>query len=635
MGSSDPEMHELNTAYLDKAYRLAYFINPNEEFALLIAKRALAKLEVTSNAQFKRYYYQPTGRSGKSSSKTHRSRVAWEEPHLLQRLLYAESDAIEKEQENSGDASLLQEDMAVRFIKYLVKVTLRRNSFYVTLGVSRLLHNFSTTETMDLFAILIQDPERVRDDFYYRSRKKKLMEECRERFGKLLNIVRGYRGEQRFEEIENTPSLTELVKTCLRQFTPWDTSCVLTREPDPHTWRIPGFSFDGEDPDEEHDIEINRIHSVIHPDCFHHLTNSLKLGPPEERLSVPLFNLTKDNAPEPPAPNHRLKPPELDEAHHRSVKRFLHEQGNRRKDVKADILLVKADGSEIARFDPRISASLHCQIDEGAEMIEVYSSGGVLLAVHLLTSPAPDQEEAVQESAVLLEAGQEISFKILCRVEKNSEHFEAEIGYRETRWSRAASLFGSRLAAQIRGALDLGAAPGRRLVPILATGLVVFLAAFLLLRQPVDSTSPTPPGPEIIVEQPGPGLDRDGAVDKTRGPAAIQTGLSLAAIQHIYIDPLGEDPFSDKLRLAIIERIKTSARFSVSPARDSADAVLKDVSEFEDRQSETTISLSLVNVEGQELWKAAIDVADRTGANPETLAVALVQRLLNAAQNGK
>ena len=41
----------------------------------------------------------------------------------------------------------------------MVRITARRNSFYVTLGLSRLLYNYSTAETMELYNLIIQDPD--------------------------------------------------------------------------------------------------------------------------------------------------------------------------------------------------------------------------------------------------------------------------------------------------------------------------------------------------------------------------------------------------------------------------------------------------------------------------------------------
>jgi hypothetical protein len=75
--------------WLNKAFQLAFFIHGNRETAKRIAAGAMNKLEVASNAQFKRYYYTPTGRA--ETSRATRSRVSLNDLQLLQRLVFVES----------------------------------------------------------------------------------------------------------------------------------------------------------------------------------------------------------------------------------------------------------------------------------------------------------------------------------------------------------------------------------------------------------------------------------------------------------------------------------------------------------------------------------------------------------------
>ena len=134
---------------LNKAFALAYFIHGDRRIALRITTEAMAKLEVATTAQYKRLYYRPTGRSSHQQGDAKRSKVSFSDLHLLQRLVYIESEQHEKQKEQAGDSvSINEEDMIIHFIKHLVKITLRRNSFYVALGLSRLLHNYSTPEAM-------------------------------------------------------------------------------------------------------------------------------------------------------------------------------------------------------------------------------------------------------------------------------------------------------------------------------------------------------------------------------------------------------------------------------------------------------------------------------------------------------
>ena len=151
------ERNALMEESIARAFQLAYFIHGDRETALNIAAEALAKLEVAAAAQDKRLYYTPTGRAARAER--FRTKVSVGEFHLLQRLVYLESEPYERQSEQSPNGeSPDEEDMLIYFIKHLVRITVRRNSFYVTLGLSRLLHNYSTAEAMEMYNVLVQDP---------------------------------------------------------------------------------------------------------------------------------------------------------------------------------------------------------------------------------------------------------------------------------------------------------------------------------------------------------------------------------------------------------------------------------------------------------------------------------------------
>src|SRR5437868_12374912 len=122
--------------WLNKAFQLAYFLHGERDTAKTIALNAMAKLETASNAQFKRYYYTPTGRA--ENARASRSRVSLNDLQLLQRLVFVESENFEREKEKS--AKVDQTSLLKFFVKHLVRISLKRNSFYVTLAVSRILH---------------------------------------------------------------------------------------------------------------------------------------------------------------------------------------------------------------------------------------------------------------------------------------------------------------------------------------------------------------------------------------------------------------------------------------------------------------------------------------------------------------
>src|SRR4051794_33205607 len=94
-----------------RAYELAYFIVGDKQDAIKIATAALTKQEVASTAQDKRLYYTPRGRTSHSASKIEgfRTKISVGEIHMLQRLIYVESDPYERQEEQPYNTTELDE----------------------------------------------------------------------------------------------------------------------------------------------------------------------------------------------------------------------------------------------------------------------------------------------------------------------------------------------------------------------------------------------------------------------------------------------------------------------------------------------------------------------------------------------
>ena len=148
---------------LNKAYRLAYFLHQDKSMAIRIVAAATLKLNVAMAVQSKRLYYVPVGRFSRGESRRTdgiRNKALFSDLHLLQRLVYVESEPYERQKERAAQVTppgvhaagdpASEEDLLVYFMKHLVRITTKRNAFYVTLGVSRLLHSYSTVETMEI-----------------------------------------------------------------------------------------------------------------------------------------------------------------------------------------------------------------------------------------------------------------------------------------------------------------------------------------------------------------------------------------------------------------------------------------------------------------------------------------------------
>jgi hypothetical protein len=627
---------------LNKAFHLACFILGERGAAVRVVTGALAKLEVAAAAQGKRLYYRPTGRpwSRRSESNRFRNNISFDVPHLLQRLIYIESEPYEIAQEQAkGPAAVSEEDLVIHFIKHLTKKTIKRNSFYVTLGLSRLLYSYTTAETMDIYNAVIQDPERVKDDYYYRSRKGVLMQELKERFGDLIDICRGPRGEERFQADDNQGRFVELVRECLTFFTPWHTPCLVPAGIDPITDGIPSLSYQGRN--EEDKIEVNRIHAVLHPDCFQRLTADLRFDAPDTRLEIPRFFYANDmngNG----SMSDRRNPPKLNEQELVSIKGELDNNAARRKTAHAGVLRIMVDGVEQARIDLKDCRSTRFSLDKDAELIEVRSCDNVgeelLLASHLLTPTEIESGIQPVDASIILEGGQKIAIHTS---ELSDTGTIVEITYRETDPFRAAPLLFRQLAQSLSGGASRSPWKDRRvfvaaLVFVFVISLAVVIryirressrtaepnqiAATQQKSQPQDESHATkaatdnvtastavetnlpkssnPPqqvaqarqqrqniGPSPKIESTARNSEErkpdiapvPGTVTETetRSVAARAAGVPLSTVKRVYVEVVGDEALSQSVRQMLAERLRTGNRIILAHNRDEADALLK------------------------------------------------------------
>lgn len=546
---------------LNKAYRLAYFLHQDKGTAKEITTAAVLKLDVAMAVQSKRLYYIPMGRFLRGESRRVdgvRSKTIFSDLHLLQRLIYSESEPYERRKElaafdgaqaaRPGGRPLGDEDFLVYFVKHLVRITLKRNAFYATLGVSRLLHNYSTVEAMDIYNAVIGEPERVKDDYYYRSRKGVLMQEMKQRFGHLLRVCRRQRGEERFETQQCSTEHRSLVGECLRLFTPWNTRCPVPPEFDPLKTVI-AHRTDGGRADESQ-AEVGRIHSVLHPDCFERLVAGLGHDPPGRRLEVPRFFYQQADDPPPPrqrsSPNMNLSPEELADIHD-----ALSEQAGRRQTSPAALMRIFVDGVERATLNPARASGVSFSTEEGAEIIEVKTAdprGDLLLATHLLAAHEGAHDARPHTSSIKLEGGQELSVRIRQREDAATGAAEwlVDFRYRETNVRRAARLFLLRLGlpadvTQSRAALGLNLSPGRALACGAALVCVLAYLGYLGLRtnapqapaQTRSEPAPAPPARSIPTqEREVAGGSASGTADENRALPTLSAegrGASAAA----------------------------------------------------------------------------------------------------------
>lgn len=418
---------------LNSAFQLAYFICPDKDIASSITAAALSQINSSLAVQYKRRSYSPTGflRSDGCSKLKLRTKVLMTRLQLFQSLIYTQSQPFEiKHEQACSTASLDEDDLIIRFIKHLVAITASRNSFYVTVGISRLLHSYTTAEAMSIYNVVIQDPDRIKDDAYYRFCKSELMRELIKRFGNYINKIRCARGEERFESDNKDRQPVELVRRCLKLFTPWDTSCVAMEDFDPNKNELSALVFKGENPDQEHPIEMRRMHSIIHPGCYSRITGALRYDLPDERLSMPRFNLAEGRSNGMRKRADRFNPPELSEERKKSILEEVAEQEARRKRVRPRELKIMVDWEEVAILELSGESSVKFEVDKWAGMIKVCAEdekGELVIGIYRLEWYEEVEEGLIEECEMELEGGERLKFVLRMRRGRFGEYDGAEV----------------------------------------------------------------------------------------------------------------------------------------------------------------------------------------------------------------
>jgi hypothetical protein len=625
---------------LNRAFHLAHYVYSDREVAVQIAAAALADVEASVAAQDKRLYYTPSGRGARNGKS--RTKISLSESHLLQRLVYAESEPYEVQQERAAGApSLSEQMMIIRFIKHLVKITLKRNSFYVTLGVNRLLFNYTTAETAGIYGVVAQDPDRTPDDDYCRKCKKRLMAELKERFGKLLEVCRRQRGEERFVTRQDSSGYIQLVRDALKRFTPWDTSCPVPADFDARASEIARLAYYGEDPDGEHRVEIDRVHAVLHPDCHDRLLAGLRLVPADSRLAVPEFALTRSD--DSPAPGAGDPPSNLSEDELKAIRDELDKQSERRKKAHTGWLRILVDGQQRATLRPGRPGPVRFEVEESDELIKVVTDderGSVLMATCLISQDIFRAGSDPSRLAIVLEGSQEISFVLSPsrNDEEDVQRASVEVAWKERSWfwriwawlmwlrpdavpAPSRSRFGMK-------SLATGAAAAAILIAVTAS-LVYFqftgreTGEDLAKREEggaltvAPATAPSPSG--SLAANPGsdpaqrsePKLpSREEGADQMfqepnlrAGRVRSESGIkTLLEVKRIAVIVESDDIYQQPMQEALTHSLQAQDRINVAANPKEANAALK-VTVEKKADSESLIYVArLVNVTGDRLW---------------------------------
>lgn len=449
--------------HLSRAFDLAYFIISDKGIALRVVEDAWCSLDLTLGKQkrHRKSYGKLLGYvKGEERSRPLRTKIRLGHEQMLQWLIYAHSDSWERATEYADSVySAGPEDMVVRYIKHLVLITSNRNSFYVAVGIMRLLYDYGTQEVRLMYDVLTaSDSARMKDMNYFRKQKARLMDEVLIRFDGMLRTVTTAHREKRFESQLTTERSIHLVTECMRRFAPWDTVCTVQEGFDPTA--VSGLYFAGTNLAEEDQIEMTRVHAILHPDCFSRLVSGLSrfveelprdspdkgciYGPPQELLAVPqIYGFANQDR-----PGDRFDPPKLEPEDYLRLERSREALARRRKSHLPHRLFVLVDDVERAWFNPNRTTRVQLDIDPGARVIEVRGedSQGALPVAILIPCCDDIPSGGSFRDSIVLEAGQKITIQLrpIRNESSDVEKANVEVSYSETRPIRAISWYAQR-----------------------------------------------------------------------------------------------------------------------------------------------------------------------------------------------
>lgn len=384
-----------------RGFALAHFLFTDRAAAMEILVGAVNKLKAKVGQEHKRAYWRD------KFLKRQITRVTREDHDTLQWLIYFESDSREKEQEAQGRAGI--DDMLVRYIKTLVRISTGMSSFYVNVAMHRLLHSYTTSETQEIYE-MVADSYRGADG--YRRAKRLLMLKLESRFAGRMRVVRTDHGEVRYELAEDPERCRELAFQCLRLFTPWSTQdkCPLKNYSGTSSYQLhEAFRHDFDNRSDQDKIEITRCHAFIDPDCLGHLAKALGLEQHSSKLGIPRFYMDIDQNERPPSS--RLPATSLTDQERRSIEGALAEEEARRKRVVARVIAFVVDGAELARVDVEKERGFQFDVPFGAKLIEMWGEdeqGPLVLATHIIAH-CESADQVLSEFILPLRGDQSVS----------------------------------------------------------------------------------------------------------------------------------------------------------------------------------------------------------------------------------
>jgi len=384
---------------LQRMYRCAYCLHPNDDVALRIVLEACDIIPHAQRAQGRR----------PSSLRSYKQIIPFE--GLPQVSVSIASERWERDQESRTRKIQFNnhyptfEDKLVRYINFLAWKTMTWNSCHVAVGLGCLLYNYRPNQIEKVAPDVVDNPRRV---------KHQLICLLKERFPCLNIVSDGSVNEKTVTRAPNDDKEREIIKKSLEVFAPWwiphQSSDLILR------------FFDNNNPK----FEWKRIHAFLCPICdglanlvqeYNKIFSSeshMKLNYPDEKLGVPDFHGGNGSSSGNSSTPNRFDPPVLQDREIMLIQRGLQQNQNRREKYQTGSLRVYIDGKELLEFDPRENARQSLDFTTIASHVQIFGKdqeGEILLAVFPLPRLKLAQGECVKES-IKLESGQRLKIAI-------------------------------------------------------------------------------------------------------------------------------------------------------------------------------------------------------------------------------
>lgn len=224
------------------------------------------------------------------ASGQHRNFVNLSDEQTLQLLVYIAVENYELLNETAGE--VMYEDLCVRYLKYLAKISFRANSFYTAVAYGSLIYDYGRAGSKKIYEYALQDESRFKPESNYSNLKARIIKDLElKRFSGNYNLVKvespGANTNFRRNSLEFNQKAEIL--SWLRKLSLWR-KCLNAEINNLKSETLDGlFLFSGIQADDEHLFERRRIHAISCPNCLALISQDAGIENPADNFKMPVF----------------------------------------------------------------------------------------------------------------------------------------------------------------------------------------------------------------------------------------------------------------------------------------------------------------------------------------------------------